>query len=151
MEIIFCKNESPKNTLKKIIFQLFSITGVLKDSSSIANPTILIDKNSEIINANYCYIPEYKRYYFIEDIESVKNNLWMISLHVDVLMSFSSDILKTSGIVARQEKDYNSKLVDTLHPVSNDVDVYNYTFGAVPFNKGNYVVAIATGFEKRGE
>lgn len=151
MEIIFYNNTSTKNTLTKNIVERFSVSGVLRDSSSITDPTILIDKNSDLINVNYCYIPEFGRYYFMQDIESVKNNLWMVSLHVDVLMSFRSDILKTTGIVARQENNYNSKLVDTLHPVSNDIDIYNYTFGAVPFNKGNYVVSIASGFAKKGE
>lgn len=151
MEIIFYNNKSSNNTLNKTITETFRTSGTLRDETSIVDPVIMLDKSVNVINSNYCYIPQFNRYYYIVNVTTSNNRLWMVTMHVDVLMSFKSDIQNTSGIVARQENNYNKKLVDNELPVTNDVDIYNYTFGSQPFNTGNYVVAIATGFEKRGE
>lgn len=151
MEIQLYKNNSSDIETDKLLTPVTTISGTLKEECSIVYPEILVSGSSQFINVNYAYIPEYNRYYFIENITIVKNGLYRLSLHVDVLMSFKEDIRATRGIVARQETNYNKDLVDNELPVTNNVEIYNYTFGAQPFNNGNYVVAIATGFEKRGE
>ena len=146
MEIIFYNNRSSKETLNKTITETFRISGTLREASSVIDPVIEIAADGSITKScNYAYIPQFGRYYFINDIVSVKNNLWRISMHVDVLMSFNGDIKNTSGIVARQEFLYNPMLVDNKYPVSNNADVYAYTFNANAFGKSNYVVAIAEG------
>lgn len=49
---------------------------------------------------NYCYISEFGRYYFINNITSVRNGLWKIDCSVDVLMSYKTSILNLNVIVS---------------------------------------------------
>lgn len=49
---------------------------------------------------NYCYIPDFDRYYFISNITSVRTNLWRIDCSVDVLMSYQAEILNLDVIVS---------------------------------------------------
>ena len=68
--------------------------------------------NNYVLSANYVYIPDFNRYYFINDITSVRQNLWRLSLHVDVLMSYKKEIKNTKAFISRNEFIYNDKLVD---------------------------------------
>ena len=67
---------------------------------------------SQILSANYMYIPLFNRYYFITDISSVANHLWRITSNVDVLMSYKNQILETNAFVARNQNEFNKDIID---------------------------------------
>lgn len=50
----------------------------------------------EIRSCNYAYIPAFNRNYFIQDVTSVRNRLWAVSMQVDPLMSFRDEIYSQS-------------------------------------------------------
>lgn len=52
---------------------------------------------------NYCYIPAWNRYYFIEDITCENTYIYSITLKCDVLMTFRNDINDIYGVVDRAE------------------------------------------------
>ena len=52
---------------------------------------------------NYCYIPAFNRYYFIEDITCENTYIYTLTLKCDVLMTFKNDINDIYGIVDRAE------------------------------------------------
>lgn len=95
--------------------------GNLKDKTSILNPVIIIEKPTAPINNeyNYMYIPEFKRYYFITDIKSVRNDLWEIQGRVDVLFTYCENILNTKCIIDKTA-------------LGNDANLY--------LNDGSYVM-----------
>lgn len=66
----------------------------LKDMSDIDNFSVLMhnDDSIDFLLYNYAYIPRFKRYYFIEKMSVVRNNLISIFLTIDVLQSFQNDI-----------------------------------------------------------
>lgn len=68
----------------------------LKDSCSLINPTIILNYSGK---PTWNYFKFEDRYYWITDIVSVKNDLWMISGTVDALASFQSHIKATSAFV----------------------------------------------------
>ena len=82
-----------------------------------------------VLSANYCYIPYFNRYYYVEEIISVRNNLWQIVLKVDVLMSFASKIREQKGYISRNENDYDEFLIDNQIPMENEplIDVVSTT------------------------
>lgn len=104
-----------------------SLTGTFKDVTSVTSPSIIIEY--ETINFNYVYIPILNRYYFVEEVISVKNRLWQIRLKVDVLMSYKDTIKNQSGLIGRNQNDYNLEVIDGEMPVENAplVDVENET------------------------
>ena len=102
MKITLYTNNSEKNKLEKNLTNAKEFSGNLREESSIVNPSILIQTENPS-SYNYAYIPEFKRYYFIIDAVSVRTNIWRISLHCDVLMSFKNEIKGTQVILSDTE------------------------------------------------
>lgn len=102
MNLSLFVNNSEKNKLEKNLSNEIKMTGQLREQSSIVSPSIMI-RHDNPSNFNYAYIPEFKRYYFITDITSIRNGLWEVTMHVDVLMSFKDGIKNTSIILSDTE------------------------------------------------
>lgn len=80
MTINIMLNNSEDAKINKNITTIASLSGTLKNETSIMNPTILMEGNvSSIAGCNYMYIPEFGRYYFITDVRSIRNKLYEIS------------------------------------------------------------------------
>lgn len=108
---------------------------LLKDRSSITDPVILLE-NENIFNYNYISIPRFDRAYFITDVYSVRNNLWEIHCHVDVLYSFRTQIKSLTALIERQENSYNSLLIDDNVPTQID-KIYDYINYSTPIKSGS--------------
>lgn len=98
MEIRLYNNTSEQNAINKNITNETVLTGSLRNDSNIKNPVILINSTS-IITQNYAYIPEFHRYYYINEITSIRSGILSISLLCDVLMSFKDDILSCNAVI----------------------------------------------------
>lgn len=112
-------------TLKNDMF------GEFRDSISITNPVVTIETDKDITQYNYCYIPKFRRYYYIEDIICERKNIYTLSCSVDSLMSFKEYILNQICIITRASKRYsmplekNTTIIDELLPLES-VYTYNY-------------------------
>ena len=114
MTIKFYENLSDKNHVDKVITQIGTdITGTLRDDCSIINPVLQLENFAglDLTRVNYAYIVEFGRYYYINNI-TLKNKLYEISMHVDVLMSYKDSIRTNTAVVSRQENYYNLYLQD---------------------------------------
>lgn len=134
MNIILYNNRYAKIGLNKSQFldNPITLSGSLRDSTSILSPTIRV-QSSGLINSNYAYIPEFKRYYFIDNIVSFRTGIWDISMSVDVLMSFKDEIGNLAGIIARQEFLFNPYIMDNELPLSSERGI-DLTFGKFNVN-----------------
>ena len=110
-QIDLIKNLSDTNVVDKNLTTLSSVTGSLKEATSIINPVIKI-AGPIPSDCNYFYIAEFNRYYYINDLKSIHDNLYEISGHVDVLKTYASQIRGCTGIVARNAYKYNLYLDD---------------------------------------
>lgn len=80
-----------------------SITATPTNDIDILNPVVLLNYNSSYLGANYAYISEFGRYYYIND-EAVKPGQSItLTMSVDPLMSFKSSILGCKACVTRSE------------------------------------------------
>lgn len=153
MTLVLYNNFSETNKLEKNIAKIIELVGTLREASSLINPSILIELNPSqlnnciiednntyvmynnlkitwdsfiynyVLSANYAYIPEFNRYYFINDITAIRTNIWRVNMHVDVLMSYSKEIKNTHAIVTRNEYKYNNFLLDDKISFSNKKEV----------------------------
>lgn len=98
MEITLYINHSETNKLKKSLSDAVNLNGNLRNESNVVNPTITINVDNPSLY-NYCYIPLFKRYYFIKDITCVRTGIWAIQLQSDPLMSYADQILKCRAIL----------------------------------------------------
>lgn len=145
MNIQFYYNQSDERTINKQLISGISIEGVLRNESSVINPSILLELSAPI-SYNYCYIPVWQRYYFVKNVTSVRNNLYMVDLQVDVLMSFRNDISNYKIVINKQTEIANSdEYIDDNSLVANSIHftrIINFTRG---FNDSPEYILITAG------
>ena len=124
MFITFYQNQSAPNVIPKVKTKKFDKTGTLKNNTSITNPTILLQLSDydNIRQTNYCFIPDFNRYFYIDDIR-IMNTLVEVSMTCDVLETYKEDILNSTQLVARQEKKKNLSIIDNRLPMCSDVSI----------------------------
>ena len=146
--VTFYNNESPVEKIGKTLTAGAVITGcVLKDNTSILNPVLRLRTSAPVYEYNYMYIEEFERYYFIDDIFSVNNNVWDISGHVDTLETYKADILGNSAILENTENtgmnmylnDPNIFKVNCKHKT----DIINFPSGLL--DTGTFILITAGG------
>ena len=116
MVIQFLHNKSEYNTINKNTELVVEKTITLKNECDLVNPYVVLKLDDVLFLSNYAYIPKFKRYYFITGIEILSKTLVAVSMHVDVLESFKSDILTgTVHITESSNTDsYYPKELDSL-------------------------------------
>ena len=149
MDISIYKNKSANEVVDKSITAKISTMSVrLKENCSRENPVFLLDGVQDIGDTadwNYLRVFKWNRYYYITDIITV-GALVELHCHVDVLMSFKSDIKASTQVVSRQENNVNPYIVDGRLPIHSDTSVVAKNFGKkINPNSGFYVVQIAEG------
>ena len=102
-----------------------SVTGTvlscyMKSPSSVMNPVIELKDDPSAYN--YCYMADFGRYYFINDIVFNKG-IWICYCNVDVLGTYKTQIGSTSMYVLRSAYESDGELMDTLFPVTADTDI----------------------------
>ena len=107
MELQIYNNNSNTNVLNKNITLVNTLDFSLKTDNSILQPVLILKNYS---SGNYCYIEQFKRYYYITDIKLLTGGLYQLQLDVDVLMTYK-DVIMTNPIST-------SKIVK----IPNDVD-----------------------------
>ena len=124
MLITFYQNKSAPNVIPKDKTKKFDKTGTLKNNTSITNPTILLQLSDydNVRQANYCFISDFNRYFYIDDIRIV-NALVEVSMTCDVLETYKEDILNSTQLVARQENKKNYSIIDDRLPMCSDVSI----------------------------
>ena len=144
MQVILYKYNGRTNTIsKELPTSSLTLEGVLKEGTSLLNPSILIESTNydkvvndsnirvgylnngvfrnitynqleRLFDYNYAYIPDFKRYYFITDISSFRTNLWRIDMKVDVLKTYEHDIISQTQYVSRYESASSYNYKDNL-------------------------------------
>lgn len=137
------RNNSERERLSKEITDISTVTGVLKEETSIIDPVIKIECDlSNFVNCNYLTIPAFRRSYFVNNIRSIRNGLVEFSCHVDVLSSFASQIRGNTAIIRKQENDWNLYLNDGSFKVYQNPNVLTRAFPS-GFTTQEFVLAVA--------
>ena len=135
LSVTLYNSASPVEKIGKTLTAGGSYSCSLKDATSVLNPVLIIRTSDPVYNYNYLYIQEFGRYYFINDIKSVNNNVWEISAHVDVLETYKAAILSNEAVIRRQDKLFNLYLDDSDFHVLNYERVQTLKFPANAFSK----------------
>lgn len=131
-------NSSENNRVSKVLSGKFELTGTLRGETNVINPEILIEHTNPT-GYNYAYIPEFNRYYFINEFTAVRNGLWRVRLAVDVLETYKTQIKQMASIIDKQQNKGNSNLY--LNDGSYVIDSRSY----------NTILNFSGGFNNVGE
>ena len=149
MYITFYKSSAENIRVDKsnYITGAYAIEGSLRENTSILDPIILVQHtNFPAYYYNYLYISEFKRYYFITDITSVRNDLWQLTCHVDVLFTWRGSLANQLAVVDKSQTDNANLYIDDGSFV---LDSRKY-IKTIPFNSpiqetGEYILIVAGG------
>ena len=145
MTITLQTNYSEPIRLNKDVSPIITLSGTLKDMTSIIDPVIRIQCDlSSLVGCNYMTIPDFGRSYFITNIQSVTNDIVEVSGHVDVLSTYAEGIRSNTGIIRKQENDWNLYLNDGSLKVYQNPYVITKTFPS-GFTTQEFVLAVAGG------
>lgn len=109
MEIKIYKTNDDNRVINKTLELLKTKNVILKDNVNISSPTFILKYEKSLFeNMNYCYISEYKRYYYIINKECLDGEHYTITLSCDVLMSFKDSFINTSMLINRTSNKANS-------------------------------------------
>jgi len=102
-------NQSDKRYINKTIKEisgLNNLTVEMLDDTTIINPSLKMTFVPEIYDANYLYLQDLQRYYYINDI-TMSRGYVILHCHVDVLMSFKNQIYEQKCLIKRNERLWN--------------------------------------------
>lgn len=152
--ITFIKCKSAPNIIGKVWETDTDLEGHLIYNHSLLKPKFII--KGDVKEYNYCYVDIFKRFYYITDVVFIQNGMQEVSLSVDPLNSFASDILNCKAVVERQKKKGNLYMTDShmytkankqivTVPFMGGDNQYINTSGMQSFERQNnsYVLTIA--------
>lgn len=118
----------------------------LKNGADISNPRIELQVSWEDIkDVNYAVMMN--RYYWVIGKNMLRENLCQLSLRVDVLATYKTEIGASSLYILRSSTAYDGNIKDNLYPPTADYeyDVQTQDMSSVPgpYNSGYYVVNVA--------
>ena len=145
MEVILYKNSSENNVIGKSLVQIKSVECNLKNDVSVVNPTLVLSYTGSILDSNYCFIPKFNRYYFIDEIIPITGDRSIIKCRVDVLESFKYDIKSLTAIINKQETIADKFIDDGSWIVENKDFLQSYNFSNGFNDSGEFILITAGG------
>lgn len=144
MLLTLFKTVDGSNVINKTLTDPIDFTIFLKGDTNIVDPTLLmvsltgVDYN----DFNYAYIPELKRYYFINSISAVSASLFRIDLQCDVLETYKAEIM---GSVARIKRNLKSgDFINTTIDFSNITTIEKFN-SDIEWVDGNSIIVSTVG------
>lgn len=122
--------------INKTVTTIKTINALPTEPTNILTPVIIAERDSDIINANYMYIPELNRYYYITAITLIQGNRVSITGKVDVLKTYAEQLQNCTGIITRSESiGAPTQIPDSNLPIDpNREEIKSIIFDRDPFN-----------------
>lgn len=145
MDIKLSVNNSEKEKIGKLLSSVTTYSGYLREETSITEPEVMINAE-DITGFNYAEIPLFNRYYFIEEIISVRSGLWRVKMRVDVLESYASQIKAQEAVLIASEVLEASDYLEGpqwVSKVKTLTDILPFSNGLL--GSGEYILITAGG------
>lgn len=140
INLFTCTAENERVDKTDYISNRFVMDGAFRNESSIQDPVILIEKtNPAEFHYNYMYIPNFKRWYYINDFITTRNKLWELHAHVDVLYTWRASIREMKCVIDKAQN-------------ANDANLYldDGSF-VMDTRKFNNIIKFPTGLNENGQ
>ena len=149
MTVTLYKTSDDRRVVTKALTSIASnITIIPKEQLDILTPRIRLAWNSAYLAANYMYISDLGRYYFISDmLLNTGHNIDIIG-NVDVLMSYAAQIRALDATIIRSESVGAPTMYpdDKLPIIPNKKSVISVvmpnSLDLNPVNSANYILTV---------
>lgn len=139
--VILYRMSSDKNVYNKTKSQIEELQCDYKQPIDIVNPTVII--KGKFHNCNYIYLADFNRYYFVEKVTGLTDDIVALQCHCDVLSS--NNITELTALVERQEFKRNTQLVDNQIPMQSNEDFIARTVGSPVIDDYNIYITTCGG------
>ena len=118
---LFTFSKRTNSTKRPTLSSADDYTCTFIDNTSIMSPVIRIKApaNTSMYSYNYAYISMFDRYYYISDIVYGLGT-WTISMRIDVLASYKTQIGNSSHYIERASYEHNPFVIDSLYPIQTN-------------------------------
>lgn len=129
----------------------------LTDNVNILYPRVILDYDSSVLTSgyNYCYIPDFKRYYYITALSCDSGKKIILDLSIDYLNTYKAAILSAPVNVIRSQSAGITYCSDERLPVNPSQFILhvqslreNVFTTSYPFRKPNYILGVNTSYQR---
>lgn len=145
MVITLYQYNGKNNVINKNLTNGVNVDGSIKQPFNILRPSVnfrITQTLQNVKNYNYAYIADLGRYYFINTIDAISTDVFVLSLSVDVLKTYSAEILAASGTITNRENGnkYISNRVN-IHDVRPQFEKIDFSVNA-PFDADGSIIMV---------
>lgn len=145
MVITLYQYNGKNNVINKNLTNGVNVDGSIKQPFNILRPSVNFRVNQTLQNVknyNYAYIANLGRYYFVNSIDAISTDVFVLSLSVDVLKTYSAEILAASGTITNRENGnkYISNRAN-IHDVRPQFEKIDFSVNA-PFDADGTIIMI---------
>ena len=127
MQVQFYTTTDNANTINKTLNIDKTLNIVFRQAVDEQSPIIIMNENN-LANSNYVYIPAFKRYYFISDVDNSTATLVKLQLKTDLLMTYQDIILNSQvQITATEKPSYLSTGLPTQTTITKRIEKSDVT------------------------
>lgn len=120
-----CTSEAIRLTKSFVTDADITLQGNFKTPENVLNPVIQVESSSDLSQYNYATITEFGRSYFMQ-ARADYNNIWTLTLKVDVLSTYATGIKASKAIVKRSQNKVNYYINDgTFYTEQRQVVTYH--------------------------
>lgn len=145
MNITFYQNKSDNIVVNKNLEEIITIDAKPYGNINVETPSFLLDLHNDIANANYVYVEEFQRYYFVDTRELLQGGKTLIKCHVDLLYTFRRILTDPNSVttcIATRSNFGNKYINDPMVLYTKRVKRQVMKIGT-PFTKlGKFVIQI---------
>ena len=103
MTVILYRTSDDNRVLNKSLTAIATITASPLENCALLNPRMRFRYSASLKSANYMYIPELNRYYYIKSMSVNPGGEYEVVGDIDVLKTYASDIRKAHATIIRSE------------------------------------------------
>lgn len=121
-----------------------AVSCYLKENTSVIKPVFIL--NGANFSTNY--VSWNGRFYWVDDIVSIRNGAVELHCSVDVLASYKSQIGASTQYVTRAASRYDPSIVDNMYPTITKTNTLTNTFSTIHSqvtNGASYVLGVLGG------
>lgn len=143
MQMTLYNYSGDRRRINKFITTIASVNIIaITNDTNILSPSIII--GTRAFNFNYVYIPNFNRYYYVDDFKLLGGERISLELSCDVLMSHKNAILSSPCIAERSSSNNDPYLRDNKVATKDEPSIYVRNMGTPsPFNTTTYVLQVA--------
>lgn len=151
---LYSTGDNPK-TVTKTLTAISSVQGRATQPCNILRPELILSGDSTVnaINANYVYVPDFGRYYFVKDHTTDTAARIILSCEVDPLMSWGAGIRASRQLVTRSESvGKPTQVIDPNYTLESEKEMLviqfegsDFNLGTADVNSNNFVINVAGG------